>query len=240
MKLSKKTLFFLFLVIVTTALSIPECRYQNKGESKSIGSVRNGKLENSYLLPYKGDNFSYFSPLSYYIFNNGYAHSSLYQVVLEAYDDCKVSCPNVDFRIMESSDRYGGKLLVHRTHQNGLGIDFMIPKKKKNGMQSKLLDRLGMWHYLLSFDEEGKNEILSGIRLDFDSMGKHMIALDDAARDNGLRIRKIILKVELKDELYATAAGKEIQSRGIYIVRSLSDIVNEVHDDHYHIDFEFL
>lgn len=240
MKISKSRAILIIVALITIIVSIPEIIHQNSGQSKSIGSVRNGQLKNGYILPYSGDNFSYFSPLSYYIMNNGYTHSTLYKTVLDAYKTCVKTCPNVHFKIMESCDKHGGKLLAHRTHQNGLGIDFMIPKVNKNGKQSKWLDWLGMWHYLLAFDDQGKNKIIKGIHLDFESMGKHIIALDDAAKANGLRIRKIILKTELKDELYASSSGAEIRRRDIYIVRRLSHIVNVVHDDHYHIDFEMI
>ena len=84
-------------------MSIPECTHQNKGKSRSLGSVRNGNLENGYLLPYRGENFEYFSPLSYYIFNNGYTHSTLHKVVLDAYKECQETCPQIDFKIMEST-----------------------------------------------------------------------------------------------------------------------------------------
>jgi len=53
-----------------------------------------------------------------------------------------------------------------------------------------------------------------------------------------LRIKKIILKIDLKDDFYNTEAGQKVKSRGIYIVQRLSHIVDILHDDHYHVDFE--
>jgi len=226
-------------VAVLLFLSIPEIIHKNKGKSESIGSVRNGSLKNGYLMPYSGTNFSYFSPFSYYILNNAYTHQKVYNTIIQAYKTCENTCPGIKFGLMETSDKHGGKLMIHRTHQNGLSADFMIPKKRKE-KQSRVLDRLGLSHYLLFFDDDGKNNIAKSISLDFESMGKHIIALDDAAKTNGLAIRKIILKIALKDDLLATEAGKEISRRGIYIVQNLSDIVDTVHDEHYHIDFRFL
>jgi penicillin-insensitive murein endopeptidase len=238
MKLFRKRNFLVISIPVFLLLAYPEYTHVNEGTSESIGSVRNGQLKNGYILPYKGPNFSYFSPLSYYVMNNGYTHSTLYKVVMEAYEECERTCPDIDFKIMQSTDKHGGKLFFHRTHQNGYGIDFMIPTINKKGEQSKMLDWLGMWHYLLNFDEEGYNEIIGSVQLDFETISKHIIAIDDAARRNGLRIRKILIKTQLIDELYATDAGKEIQRRGIFIPTRLPHIVNQVHDDHYHIDFE--
>ena len=71
-------------------------------------------------------------------------------------------------------------------------------------------------------------------------MGKHIIALDNAARKNGLRIRIVILKLDLKDNLFKTKAGKEIKRRGIYFAQSLQPQVDMMHDDHYHIDFKIV
>ena len=239
MRHKKKIGFLLILIGIGVVLSIPEFFYENKGNSKSIGSVRNGGLENAYLLPFSGPNFRYFSFLSYYMFNNGYTHHKVHKTILDAYKECEQTSPNTFFRLMECSDKHGGKMLIHRTHQNGLSVDFMVPKLNGDA-PSYFFDHFGMLHYLLDFDEKGQLYINKNVRLDFDAIGKHILAIDNAAQRNGLRIRKIILKIELKDDLYQTESGKEIQRRGIYIVRGLSDIVNRVHDDHYHIDFEHL
>ena len=115
----------------------------------------------------------------------------------------------------------------------------MVPKKRGKA-QSKWLDGLGLWHYLLEFTDDGKSIINQAIEIDFETMGKHILALDRAARKNGLKINKVILKIELKDDFYATESGKKVKQKGIYFARSLSDIVNRVHDDHYHIDFEIV
>ena len=220
-------------------MAIPELSYKNSGKSKAKGSVRDGQLENAYLIPYSGKNFRYFSPLSYYLLNNGYTHSSTCQTVLDAYKICETTCPGIQFRIMECSDKKGGKLLIHRTHQNGTSVDFMVPKKKKS-KQSTFWDHLGMWHYLLEFNNQGQLNVNKNVAIDFETIGKHILALDDSARKNGMRIKKIILKIELKDDLYKTPSGKKVKARGIYVVQGLTPIVNKVHDDHYHVDFVFL
>lgn len=219
-------------------LSLPELTHKNKGKSKSKGTWAKGSIENAYLLPYKGKNFKYFSPLSYYILDDAYLHSSLHATVLEAYAKCEKSLPNTFFRIMECSNEKGGKMLIHRTHRNGLSIDFMVPKKKGN-KQYKLLDHLGMWHYLLNFDKNGKSTSIKKAEIDFDALATHILALQHAAEQHQLTIKKVILKLELKDELFATKAGKKIHTKGIYFARSLPDKVNNMHDEHYHVDFTF-
>ncbi len=235
----KKWLLWILLIvgIVIVILAIPEISYKNTGKSRSIGSVGKGGIENPYLMPYSGNNFRYFSQISYYLLDNGYVNSKVHATTLDAYTLCESTCKGVEFRIMECSNRTGGKMLIHRTHQNGLSIDFMVPKKKGDS-QSKLFDRLGIFHYLLEFTNSGQLKLDKKVEIDFEAMGRHLLALDDASRKNELRIKKVILKIELKDDFYKTKSGRKVKQRGIYFAKALSNIVNDVHDDHYHVDFE--
>ena len=50
-------------------------------------------------------------------------------------------------------------------------------------------------------------------------------------------IKKVILKINLKDDLFQSAAGREIRRKGIPFAKSLSPTVDHMHDDHYHVDF---
>jgi len=212
-------------------------RHQNTGTSKATGTVGNGSLENAWLLPYKGNNFKYFSPLSYYVLRDAFVHSKLHKTLEDALKKCESSCPEYKFRLMECANKHGGKMLIHRTHQTGLSIDLMTPMKKK-GKQYKWTDRLGMWHYLLQYDDHG--HWTKQVEVDFEAMGKLILALDDAAKNNGLRLSKVILKISLKDEFYASKAGQEVKARGIYLAMALPKIVDNLHDDHIHVDFEEL
>jgi penicillin-insensitive murein endopeptidase len=136
---------------------------------------------------------------------------------------------------MECGNKHGGKMWPHRTHQAGLSADFMLPKTL-NGRPQRMLDHLGVWHYALQTDKSGN--YTKRVAGDFETMAKHLLALDDSARKNGLRIKKVILKIELKDDFYKTESGQEVKARGIYFARALSNVVNQVHDDHYHVNFE--
>jgi penicillin-insensitive murein DD-endopeptidase len=215
----------------------PELRYQNSGKSISHGTVGNGELENAFLMPYSGANFRYFSPLSYYVMNNGYLNNRVHNTVLEAYNTCESTCPNTNFVIMECSDRFGAKLLMHNTHQNGTSIDFALPKLR-HGHQFKWLDWLGVWHYLLDFKENGRLRMAPSVEIDFETMARHILALDEAGKKYGVRVKKVILKIELKDDFFKTKSGKEVKSRGIYFARILPDLINNAHEDHYHVDFK--
>jgi len=232
----RKNILLALLATLLLILSLPELLHQNEGKSTAKGSVSGGTLANAWLLPWSGENYRSFSPLSYFILDRGYAHHKVHQTVVEAYAACETTCPETQFRVMESARSGGGRLWPHRTHQIGMSVDFMVPKTK-NGRQHRWLDRLGVWHYLLSFDEKGQWS--DKVAIDFETMGRHLLALDDAARENGLRIKKVILKIDLKDDFYATESGKKVRARGIYFARALPKLVDDLHDDHYHVDFGF-
>lgn len=241
MKWKKRWVIPIALVVVLGVLSIPEMVHENTGTSVSHGSVRNGKLENGWLVPFRGNNFQYFSRFSYYILNCGYVNDKVYQTITQAYQSCEATCPGSTFRLMECTRKKGGRMLLHWTHQNGTSVDFMVPKKR--GQKRNVLSSdFGLFHYLLKFNSSGRLTISPGHKteIDFETMGRHILALDDAARDNGLRIRKLLFNTHLLDKLFATPAGQEILQRDIFIPKRLNDFVNRFHDDHYHVDFEWI
>ena len=188
-------------------------------------------------MPYSGNNFRYFSFISYFVMGNAFVHSKLHNTLIEAFSKCEASCPGHQFRVMECANRKGGKMLIHRTHQTGLSVDLMTPMMK-DGHQYKGTDRLGIWHYLLNYDEQGY--WTKKVRVDFETMAKLILAIDDAAKQNGLKLSKVILKIDLKDDFYATPSGKAVEARGIYFARVLPKAVDNLHDDHIHLDFKEL
>ena len=237
----KKTLKYVLIILFITisVFSFPQIAYKNKGNSQSVGSVGNGKLINAYKLPYSGKNYKYFSPLSYYLLGRVYVHSKVHKTVINSYKICEKECPQIKFRLMECSNKKGGKMFPHQTHQNGLSIDFMSPLIK-NGKPYTIYNHFGIFFYALNFDNSGKLKWNKKISIDFETMAKHILFLDKEARKNGLKIKKVILKTELKDDLFKTKTGKLVKKRGIYFVQRLPEKINKLHDDHYHIDFGFI
>ena len=207
----------------------------NTEPSVSHGTVGNGTLENGKLMPFSGPNFMYFDALSY---TNGraYTNGAVKAAILGAYKRLETEVPGRQFGLMECSQEHGGKIMGHRTHQNGLGVDFMMPKIKHNKPYYKL-DSTGAAHYFLEFDNHGRYLRDPEISIDFDLVARHILALDSEARTHGHKVAKVIIKIELKDELFATEQGKLLKESGIYVVRGLTPAVNAMHDEHYHIDF---
>ncbi len=204
--------------------------------SKSIGTVSNGSLKHGRIVPFSGDNFSYFDELSY-ASKRAFVHENVLNTMLETYKVLDSVCPTRNFGIMECSNEHGGPIKPHRTHQNGLSVDFMTPLLK-NGEPTDDLSDLGAQHYLMEFDATGKYIGDKNYTVDFNTIALHLLTLADAAKKNGLKIDKVIWKIELKDELFATANGKKLQAKGIYFATKLSPLINSLHDDHYHVDFK--
>lgn len=211
--------------------------YQKQTEpSKSIGSVSDGRLEHGRIVPFSGDNFCYFDTLIY-ASKRAFVNQKVLSAMLASYKVLDSVCPNRNFGIMECSNEHGGQIKPHRTHQNGLSVDFMTPLLKSGEPTDELSD-LGAQHYLMEFDATGKYLGNKAYSIDFNTVALHLLTLADAAEKNGLKIDKVIWKIELKDELFATENGKKLKAKGIYFAAKLSPLINSLHDDHYHVDFK--
>ena len=211
---------------------------ENNQSSISKGTVSNGHLENGKLIPYFGKNFRYFDTESY-LSSRAYTNNEVYSIIIDSYKELEAEEPNRFFYLMELSNKEGGKIFPHRTHQNGLSVDFMIPKIKDN-KPFYGLDTLGKDHYFLNFNNNGEYDQDTTIKADFNLIAKHIIILNKQAKNHGYKISKVILKLEYKDKLFSTEYGKLLEKSGIYFAKNLTPLINNLHDDHYHIDFEKL
>lgn len=212
-------------------------KYKDRtGESKSSGTVSNGSLQNGYLFPFSGPNFHYFDTTSYFN-NRAFVNRRVLKATLQAYEILETQLPGRNFGIMECSNEHGGEIAPHRTHRNGLSVDFMTPLLR-NEVPYTELDFAGAVHYLMDFENNGYYKDDPSITIDFETVAHHLLLLNDVASKNGLKIAKVIWKTELRDELFATSSGKKLQATGIYITTRLTPLINSLHDDHYHVDFE--
>ncbi len=225
---------------VLPALNLVEQYYEtNKGDSLPsvcTGTEAGGTLEHAKLLPFSGPNFRYFDTASY-LWGHAYMSDKMQQTLLDSYKELEQTIPGRIFSYMESGLKGGGQIPGHRTHQNGRSVDLMVPLVK-DGIPYYGLDMIGGAHYSLEFDEKGRYVSDSTISIDFNVLGMQLLSLDKQARKHGLRVKKVILRLELKDDFYATPAGKKVRSKGIYLAMNLPPNVNKQHDDHFHVDFE--
>jgi penicillin-insensitive murein endopeptidase len=203
----------------------------------SRGAVHSGSLVNGTVVPFAGENFIYFDTSSY-LAGRAHTRPDVSASIQEAYAAMKTLSDH-RFVLMELSLPEGGEIMPHRTHQNGLSADFMTPLLRKN-VRFTDLDLEGAPHYLLDFDAQGRWTEDAEVHIDFDLVAAHLLALQKAAKKHKLKIQKVIWKMELRDELYTTPNGKELAKSGIYITQNLTPLINRLHDDHYHVDFEVI
>lgn len=213
----------------------------NKGndlESVSTGSPSNGKIENAKLLPFYGNNFEYFSELSY-LAGRAFVNNRVRDLLIESFDSLKLYFPSDTFYIMETSHQMGGKFFPHRTHQNGLSVDLMMPYLKNNTKYTAL-DHLGILHYQLEFNNDATWEKDKNVTPDFEKIALQLHVLNQLSKKNGLMISKVIIKTEWIKLLLTTVNAKKYNLSQLPFVYRLEEIVNKQHDDHFHVDFRVI
>lgn len=193
--------------------------------------MSNGRLENGVALPASGANFAAYSVTAGAI-GRTYVHSSVGKVVVAAYKALEKSAPGKVFVYGETGWKAGGRFRPHRTHQNGLSVDFMVPVLDKTGravpLPTSLFNRFG---YGVEFDASARYEDLS---IDFRALAEHLYVLDRVAREEGIGIALVIFERSFLPRLLATP-------RGPYLEQHLKFMEGKPwvrHDEHYHIDFD--
>ena len=216
--------FFCLIYLFPNTLMV----FDNKKPSVSSGRVGQGKIENAKRVDYRGKNFTTYSYLGY-LAGRTYTHDKVKQTILDAYEICEATCPDQTFVLGEIGSRKGGRFLPHRTHQNGLSVDFMTPMLKKE-RPFKRHWVFNIWGYGFEFDEKGKK---GKVEIDYETMARHLKALQEAAEKNELTISKVIFDPVLQPLLFEAPSSKGLKrlpfTKRRVIIR---------HDDHYHVDFK--
>jgi len=199
-------------------------------ESKCYGASDNGYLKNGWQLPSSGKNFSAYSFLGVALGRN-YVHSTVHRVVLEAYKLLETDAPLKVFVYGESGFENGGKFRPHKTHQNGLSVDFFVPVISESGKSLALpTNPFNKFGYGIEFIGAGDYGDLS---IDFPAMAQHLHALTIAAENNSVKIWRVIFDNELQKELFKTPLGSSLKQKITFSTKK--PWVR--HDEHYHIDF---
>lgn len=204
---------------------------ESDAPSRAIGTPSDGRLEQGKRLPTRGENFRAYSLLGALLGRNS-VHHAVRDATLAAYEDLATSHPDVVHVFGETSWPRGGPFPPHKTHQNGLSVDFMVPVRDGKG-ESIPLPRgpFRKFGYALEFDDEGR---LGDLRIDFDAMAAHLLALDARSAEHELRIDRVIFDPELQPLLFEADGGPQLR-------RSLTFSTKRSwvrHDEHYHVDFE--
>lgn len=219
------TTLFLGLALSMAPLTSPA------KESVCYGSTLKGRLKNGVKLPEQGDNFVSYGRLPE-LAGRTYVHSRVRDIVVQAYYHLSKSHPNTVFKYAETGFKNGGPFKPHKTHQNGLSIDFMVPVVNAQG-QSTLFPTtpFNRYGYDVEFNRKGQ---FQGYRIDFEALGAHIVALHQAARNQGMDLWRVLFAPELQEFIYKTQHGNYIRKH-VLIPKKKSWVR---HDEHYHVDFK--
>jgi len=199
-------------------------------ESQCYGTVSNGRLEGGVKLPSQGPNFTSYSVLGATA-GRTYVHSTVAKIVISSYAALAKETPSNRYVYGETGWSSGGRIRPHRTHQNGLSVDFFVPVRDAAGksvpLPTSVSNKLG---YDIEFDSNARYE---NYTIDFEATAEHLYQLQLAAKANGAGITLVIFDTEFLPKLFSTKHGAYLQKelpfmKGKPWVR---------HDEHYHIDF---
>jgi len=205
--------------------------FESDNPSQTIGSVSDGKLINGKRLPSSSDNFVTYSRLGSLIGRNG-VHNKVRDVILDAFDSIYKIYPENKYVVGESSWLSGGSMKPHRTHQNGISVDFMVPvRNHENEIEIIPTNIFNKFGYDVEFDSSGSNE---DHNIDFESMAIHLYYLNESAQKHKIKIDLVIFDPTLQKLLFNTEYGAKIKNQ----VRFTTKPVWVRHDEHYHVNFE--
>lgn len=219
------------LLIPAVACAVAFITLDDGEPSVCYGTPIHGRLENGKRLLYKGSNYRAYH-IAGYLAGRTFMHSTVRDVSRDAYAALAESDPELRFVYGETGWAHGGRFWPHKTHANGTSVDYMVPLRDADGrvseLQASVMNKLG---YLIKFDDEGHG--YGGTRIDFEAVAKHLLALDAAARAHGIRIGRVIFEPPLHRHLFATEAGRQLESRMPFTKKRAW----VRHDQHYHVDF---
>lgn len=199
-------------------------------QSVCFGTVARGALEGGCELPADGANFTSYSALGR-VLGRTFVHCLVRDIVVVAYRDLEASHGELRFVYGETGWKAGGEFKPHRTHQNGLSVDFFVPVRNERDKSVPLpTNILNKWGYDVEFSNEGRTDEYT---IDFEALALHLAALNRAAKASGARLEKVILAPELQPRLKSAKAWREIATE-----IPLSPRPSWIrHDEHYHVDF---
>lgn len=198
--------------------------------STCYGTTSKGRLENGVQLPSFGKNFEGYSSIAR-LTGRTYVHSEVKQIILAAYKNLEQEMPEKKFKYAETGFRDGGQFKPHKTHQNGLSVDFMVPVLNDKGdsvhLPTHVLNRFG---YDIEFDRDGKYKNLT---IDFEALAAHVVQLHKEAKKRGYDLWRVLFDPALQPYLFKTKYADYLKEN-IFIPEKRSWVR---HDDHYHVDF---
>jgi penicillin-insensitive murein endopeptidase len=188
-------------------------------------------LEHGVRLPGRGKNYVSYSYIAGSI-GRTYAHSTVRDIIIDAYVSLEKKMPEKVFKYGETGFKEGGRFKPHKTHQNGLSVDFIVPVLDGNGrsvhLPTNVFNKFG---YSIEFDRAGT---YGHYRIDFEALAAHIYALQKSARRHGVKIKRVIFDPALQPLLFRARDGSYLKEN-VKFSKTKSWVR---HDEHYHIDFD--
>ena len=216
------------LMLIAWLLFLPA--YACAELSTCYGTTSNGRLEAGLQLPKSGSNYEGYSTLAR-LLGRTYVHSTVMRIILNAYQNLETEQPNKQFKYAETGFRQGGKFKPHKTHQNGLSVDFMVPVLNADGQSVHLPTHpFNKFGYNIEFDKKGN---YNKLKIDFDALAAHIVQLHKEAKKQGHDLWRVIFDPELQPQLFKTKYADYLKGNVVFS-RKRSWVR---HDEHYHVDF---
>ncbi len=210
-------------------------------KSQCFGQTNKGALQYGDRPDFFGPNYGSYCHICVLALRT-FGHAPVIRTLEAAYARLEKSHPETYFLYGEIGFPWGGRFPPHRTHRNGLSVDFMVPLKDGLILPSHMGNRFG---YDVSFDDQGRmigdeasylyarhNKVA---KIDFEATAIHLLALEAEARKRGGRIARVFFAPGLQKILRKTSQGKTLFQKIAFNKRP--SWVR--HDDHYHVDFSF-
>ena len=221
--------FFIGAVLIVALIVSPMLLFDSiGGESTCVGPTHAGSLSGAVRMPLFGENYRSYCVVCALALRT-YGHEKAVGALVDSFAAMAHRYPEVTFVYGEIGFPWGGNFPPHRTHENGLSIDVMVPLRDGHSLRTDAFNRFG---YDETFDSQGVGG--SGT-IDFEALAAQLLALDQAARARGGRIARLFFTPDLQDELFRTADGARLRAT-VPFNRQQSWVR---HDDHYHADLAF-
>ncbi|WP_426357225.1 penicillin-insensitive murein endopeptidase [Pseudocolwellia sp. HL-MZ19] len=217
------------IILIFFMLSILSMLVEAK-ESTCYGTTSKGRLDNGIALPFSGGNYVGYSRIAS-LAGRTYVHSQVHSIIVNAYKTLEVELPAKVFKYAETGFEDGGQFKPHKTHRNGLSVDFMTPVVNQSGKSSHLPTHpLNKFGYNIEFNSDGKYEEYT---IDYIALAAHIVALHKEAVSQGVDLWRVIFDPKLQPELFKTTYGPYLKKH-IQFSKKPSWVR---HDEHYHVDF---
>lgn len=202
----------------------------NAKNSICYGTTSLGSLKNGVQLPQEGINYEGYSSIAR-LAGRTYVHSSVKKIIISSYKALEKEQPTKVYKYAETGFKEGGRFKPHKTHRNGLSVDFMTPVVNSKGKSVHLsthpLNRFG---YDIEFD---KNDRYEDLKIDYEALAVHIVELHKASKSLGYDLWRVIFDPNLQPKLFKTKYGNYLKRN----VRFSTKPSWVRHDEHYHVDF---